>query len=122
MPEALQQIRERIVWDSSVSESTAVSARRFDWVLSQPSPKKVARLRLLEEFRTLFQAVRLGIQDQKTLTDLIFFVRHPELSANETFVNRELSNERESIMQLMVLPVLNEAATPKHVANSHSFD
>ena len=117
MPEALQQIRER---SFSVSESPAVSARRFDFVLAKrlADVKKVAELRLLEEFRTLIQAVRLGIKDQKLLTDLIFFVRHPELSANETFVSRELMNERESIMRSMVLPVLNEAS----LTRSHGFD
>lgn len=67
------------------------------------------RARTIEELKTIVRAVQLGETDAWTLTDLIFYARHPELKDTAlTADQQDLLDEWNSISALLVHPTLNE--------------
>lgn len=68
-----------------------------------------ARLRTIEELRTLIRAIQSGVTDQFQLTDLIFYARHPELVGVPLTKDEPLLlDEWNAISALLVHPTINE--------------
>jgi soluble lytic murein transglycosylase-like protein len=74
-----------------------------------PTEENWLRERTLEELKTLVKAIQLGATDPWTLTDMIFYARHPEMKGVPlTAEHQELLDEWNSISALLVHPTLNE--------------
>lgn len=76
--------------------------------LSQ-SDQNWLKKRTTEELRTTIQAIQEGITDPWTLTDIIFYARHPEMKGVPlTNEYQDLLDEWNSISAYIVHPTLNE--------------
>jgi hypothetical protein len=70
------------------------------------------RRQMLEEIRTLLQALQLGETDPERLVDLIFYARHPEMLDQPLLAEHaELIDEWNNISARLVHPVLAEVAS-----------
>lgn len=65
--------------------------------------------RTVEELKTIVKAVQQGVTDPWTLTDIIFYARHPEMKGKPlTSEYQDLLDEWNSISAFLVHPTLNE--------------
>jgi hypothetical protein len=70
------------------------------------------RRQMLEEIRTLLQALQLGEADPERLVDLIFYARHPEMLDQPLLAEHaELIDEWNNISARLVHPVLTEVGS-----------
>jgi hypothetical protein len=70
-----------------------------------------ARQRTLEELKTLVHAIQAGVTDQRQLTDLIFYARHPDMIGQPLTKDQQpLLDEWNAISALLVYPALNEVS------------
>jgi len=92
-------------------KDTLVSSKRQTRDDAQPalSDDSWLRKRTIEELKTLIEAIQIGETDAWTLTDLIFYARHPEMKGVPlTNQYQDLLDEWNSISALLVHPTINE--------------
>src|SRR5262245_3943594 len=85
-----------------------------DWsdLHQQRQEATAGRRQMLEEIRTLLQAIQLGETDPEHLVDLIFCARHPEMLDQPLLAEHaELIDEWNNISARLVHPVLSEVGS-----------
>lgn len=88
------------------SSQTQTSEHQAEQNLSEES---WLRKRTIEELKTLVKAIQGGITDPWTLTDLIFYARHPEMKGVPlTHEYQNLLDEWNNISAYLVHPTANE--------------
>lgn len=92
----------------SLTGETAPAAAAQPEPLASPSLSEAARQRTIEEMRTLLRAISAGASDPETLTDLIFYARHPELIGVNLAGDHQALDEWNLISSLLVHPLLDE--------------
>jgi hypothetical protein len=93
--------------DDTTGETTQDAPRATEPLAPAPL-SEAARQRTIEEMRTLLRAMGAGESDPETLTDLIFYARHPELIGADLTGDHQSLDEWNLLSSFLVHPLLDE--------------